>query len=239
MTAVGSREPKAGGFAATVAELVARRADDDHLGLRFEDDEWTWREVVSESASRAIALRALGLDPPGHIGVLMENTPEFLFVMLGAALAGNVIIGVNPTRRGSELASDIRQADCRVLIVGPEYTSLIKGLDLGMAGDRVLVVGSTEYARFVAAHAGARPEDVDAAPTAQDLYFLLFTSGSTGAPKAVRASQGRMAAGAQAMVRGSGFSDDDAALLRHADVPRERTHVMCPTRGRIGCDASS
>ena len=43
----------------SIAELLVARADDDHLGLRFEDRQWTWREVVAASAERASLIRSL------------------------------------------------------------------------------------------------------------------------------------------------------------------------------------
>ena len=82
----------------TAAELVRLRADDDHRGLLFESDEWSWRQVVAESERRAALLEDLRRDGPFHVGILLENTAEYLFLLAGAALAGAVIVGINPTR---------------------------------------------------------------------------------------------------------------------------------------------
>ena len=193
----------------SVANLVMARSDDDAVGLRFEDESWTWREVVANAANRAALLKGLELETPFHIGVLLENTPEFLFVLLGAALAGGVVAGVNPTRRGPELAGDIRHADCRVLIVDPNQVSLVDGLDLALKPDRIFVTGSSEYLELIKAKSGATLPDIESLPTPDDLFLLLFTSGSTGAPKAVKATQGRMASAANSMAKGSGFSGED------------------------------
>ena len=46
-------------MAETVAELVRSRADDDSVGLLFEDASWTWREVVAECEARAALFREL------------------------------------------------------------------------------------------------------------------------------------------------------------------------------------
>ena len=48
-----------------------------------------------------------------HIGVLLGNVPEYLFWLGAAALAGAVVVGINPTRRGEALAGDVRRTDCR------------------------------------------------------------------------------------------------------------------------------
>ncbi len=91
---------------ATVAELVhARAADGAAPAIRFEDDSWTWEEYVDAVAVRAAYLTAnLTADAPPHFGVLFDNTPEYAMWLGAAAVTGTVLVGVNPTRRGAELA---------------------------------------------------------------------------------------------------------------------------------------
>ena len=48
--------------------------------------------------------------------MLLENGPEYLFWLGGAALSGATIVGINPTRRGAELARDIRHTDCQLIV---------------------------------------------------------------------------------------------------------------------------
>src|SRR5579859_4789657 len=113
---------------ATIAGLLLARADDDNTALLFEDQRWSWRELVREAAARSAILQELR--PPGrpwHVGVLLENTPEYIFLIAGAALCGATIVGINPTRRGAELASDIRGTDCAVIVTDSAYGSLLDG----------------------------------------------------------------------------------------------------------------
>src|SRR4051795_12300958 len=100
----------------TMADLVLARAGDDHPGLVFEESSWTWRQCVQEAADRASLLASLRRDGPFHVGVLMENTPEFHFWLLAAALTGATIVGINPTRRGAELERDITHTDCQLVV---------------------------------------------------------------------------------------------------------------------------
>jgi fatty-acyl-CoA synthase len=178
-----------GGAAAltTVAALLESRAGDDRPALVVADDptrRWTWAEVVGESRRRAAALASLRVEGrPFHVGVLLANVPEYVFVLGGAALTGAVVVGINPTRRGEELARDVRHTDCVVVLTDATHRSLLDGLDLGGA-------------RVVAVDGGGWPVDGPAptgAPADDDLFLLLFTSGSTGAPKAVKVSHGRAA----------------------------------------------
>ena len=62
----------------TIADLLLDRLGDEHPGLLSHDRSWTWDEVVRESAARAELARSLRVDGPFHIGVLLENVPEFM-----------------------------------------------------------------------------------------------------------------------------------------------------------------
>src|SRR5947209_111369 len=179
----------------TIAGLVAARANDTNTGLLFEGRSWTWAEVAHECAVRAAIFTAawdgMARDAPFHIGVLLDNVPEYVFVLGGAALAGAAVVGINPTRRGEELARDIRHTDCELVVTEDAHRSALDGLDLGIGTDRVVSVESDTWRAWCAAHAGASMPAARPGPEA--LFVLIFTSGSTGAPKAVRGTQGRFA----------------------------------------------
>src|ERR1041384_7353056 len=103
--------------ASTVAELIAARWGDPRPGLWCEDRTLTHHEVAAGAAARAALLA--DLLPPGaepHIGVLLDNTPESPLWVSAAPLAGAAVAGINPTRRGPELARDILHTECPLLI---------------------------------------------------------------------------------------------------------------------------
>ncbi|MFE2167069.1 AMP-binding protein [Streptomyces sp. NPDC059447] len=198
----------------TVAELVARQWGDHRPGLMYEDAD-ARRHVLSRhrTAQEAAARAALLVDlmPPGaepHIGVLLDNTPEFPFWLGAAALAGAAVAGINPTRRGPELARDILHTECRILVTERAHLPLLRGLDL--PGVRMLVTDTEEYAALLAPYAAAKPGDaVLAAPGPATRLLLYFTSGSTGAPKAAVCSQGRLAGAGASLARSFSVGEDD------------------------------
>ena len=178
-----------------IATMLTDRLGDRHLGLRTREQDWTWDEVVRESAARAnlaTALRAeLFADAPCHIGILLDNVADFVFWLGGASLAGATVVGLNPTRGSSGLAADIRHADCQLVVTDAAGRQRLADLDHGLPADRFLVVDDPAYRPRVekfradpAVAPGAGPDT---------LMLLLFTSGTTGVSKAVRCSQGRLA----------------------------------------------
>ena len=111
-------------MAETVFDLVASRVDDDRAGLVFEHRTWTWGEVVEESIARATLLRASGLAGQ-HIGILLDNVPEYVFMLFAVALTNSVVVGVNDTRRGESLAADLRHTDCAVILTDASKVGLL------------------------------------------------------------------------------------------------------------------
>ncbi|NBE53809.1 AMP-binding protein [Streptomyces boluensis] len=197
----------------TVAELVSAQWDDHRTGLRCEDRVLTHHQIAAGAAARAALLVDLlprGAEP--HVGVLLDNAPEYPLWLSAAALAGAAVAGINPTRRGAELARDILHTECRVLITERAKLPLIDGLEL--PGVRTLVTDTEEYGQLLAPYADAAPGDAVLAPPDPARRLLLyFTSGSTGAPKAALCTQGRLAAAGRSLATNFGVRRDDVHYI--------------------------
>ncbi|HXX89470.1 MAG TPA: long-chain-fatty-acid--CoA ligase [Acidimicrobiales bacterium] len=185
----------------TMADLLAARADDAGVGLVADGARLNWREVVAAGAARAAWLDELRAPGPFHVAVLLDNVPEFALWLGACAMAGAVVVGANPTHRGPDLARDLAHTRCQLLVTDRTHLPLVAGLDLGEGigtvapdGPRVLVVDEPGFAVTVGAHQGAPVPDPRARGIEPDtLGYLVFTSGTSGAPKACRCTQGRLA----------------------------------------------
>jgi fatty-acyl-CoA synthase len=197
----------------SVADMLAARAEDDRIAVMDGDDRWTWRQAVQEGATRGALAKSLFNGAKPHIGVLLPNGAEYLFWLNAAALAGAAKVGINPTRRGEALAADVRATDCAMVVTNEEGAALLQGLDLGVEDGKILVVGTDRYHAFLAQHAAGDEARalIDHADEVDEgaLYLLIFTSGTTGVPKAVRCTQGRLAGIAEVAARGYGYTADD------------------------------
>jgi fatty-acyl-CoA synthase len=185
----------------TITAAVLALTDADGLGLVAGDVRLSHAEVVGLAAARAAWLRATRQDGPFHVAVMLENVPEFVFWLEAAALAGAAVVGANPTHRGDELVRDLAHTECQFLITDSTFLPLVEGARIGDTlgevarhNDRVLVLDTKDAEDALGPYAGADPAGVvDRSVTAETLGYLLFTSGTSGAPKACLCSQGRLA----------------------------------------------
>ncbi|TWG99266.1 fatty-acyl-CoA synthase [Nocardioides sp. J9] len=178
----------------TVRDLLLARADDDRPALRWRDDagavrELSWRQYVAAATRLAADLEA-GLDPsrPPHVGVLLPNGPAFALHLAAAGLGGHVLVGLNTTRRGAALDADAQRADCQLVVDSPD--------------------------RALAALAGPASPDEAAPPAASGLgpdalFMLIFTSGTSGSPKAVRVTHEKVTGPGTHLVGRLGLTPDD------------------------------
>lgn len=193
----------------TVSNLLLRLRAETERGLAFGDEHISWAQHLQESADRAALLRSV-LDPakPRHFGVLLDNCPEFSFLLGAAAMSGSVLVGLNSTRRGEALAADIAVADCQIVFTESRHAALLDGLDLGIP---VVDIGTVDWQAMLEPFAGSPADPVPT--TADDLLMLVFTSGTSGDPKAVRCTHFKVAFPGLMLVDRFGLTRDDTVYL--------------------------
>lgn len=192
----------------TVTELLAPLVDVTDRGVYEGDSFVCWRDHLRAGAQVAAALTAR-LDPakPPHVGVMLGNTTFFSTVLVAAGLGGLVTVGLNPTRRGQAFARDVARADCQ-LVLTDDVTALAGGLPDGIAR---IDVESRSWEAELATYRGAPVTFADADP--DDLYMLIFTSGTSGEPKAVRVTHDKVAFPGNMLSQRLGLDRDDTFYL--------------------------
>jgi len=143
---------------------------------------WTYAELLeqSERLARGLATR---FAPGERVAVWAPNIPEWVILEFGAALAGLVLVTVNPAYRPAELAFVLNQSEAAGIFLVPEFRSpMAKFLDEvrpEVPGLRETVL-FTEWDDFLAsADSGTALPEV----RPDDVVQIQYTSGTTGAPK--------------------------------------------------------
>jgi fatty-acyl-CoA synthase len=216
--------------APNAAALLRRNGTDPEFArrpaLHFGERTWTHAEMFAE-ATKYAALFLERLDPtrPPHVAVLLDNTPDYVFCLAGAGLVGATVVGLNHTRRDEHLVRDIAYTDVQLLITEPRHQVL-----LGPVVDELTLPGGLLVSeRFADADDPARTmgESLESAlsswapgegdpglePDVETLWVLLFTSGTSAAPKAVRCTQRRLLTTGNRMTMVLDVGPDDVGYL--------------------------
>ena len=195
----------------TVTELLAPLAEVDDRGVGSVDGPAvSWRQHIQDAADLAALLRSrLDPDRPPHVGVLLGNTPLFSALLVAAGLSGVVPVGLNPTRRGAALGRDIAHADCQLVLtdLGPDSF----GDEAIPEETAVLDVTAPAWMEELAGFEGVPVRFADS--TAEDLFMLIFTSGTSGDPKAVRCTHEKVAGPGVMLAERFGLTADDVFYL--------------------------
>jgi fatty-acyl-CoA synthase len=216
--------------AANAAALLRGHGADPEISgrpaLRFGDQIFTHGQLLEE-AERFAALFTARLDParPPHVAVLLDNTPDYVFALCGAGLIGAALVGLNHTRRDEHLARDITYTDVQLLITEPRHQGLlapvVDRLDLpggilmssrfADGDDPEPLLGESLVDALAAVPTGAGTGDTE--PDIEALWALLFTSGTSAAPKAVCCSQRRLLTTGNRMTMVLGVGPDDVGYV--------------------------
>lgn len=198
-----------GVVADTLQQLLGERAEQDTVAVKFGARTWTWREHIAQSRATAAALMQIA-DParPLHVGTLLGNTPQMLTALASAALAGYVLCGINTTRRGGALARDIGTADCQILLTDADHRRLLDGVEL--PGVTVVDTSDPQWSAMLAA---APPLTPHRHVGPDDLFMMIFTSGTSGEPKAVQVPHATVLFAGSALVTRFGLGPADTCYL--------------------------
>ena len=171
----------------SIGHVFATRAarHPDRVFLTFEEERLSYGEANTQVNRYAAVLRQQGVRPGDVVGILTENRPETLLAAIAAVKLGAAAGMLNHNQRGEVLAHSQRVLGARVLLVGEECRA---ALDSAPPQRPVIELG--ELARRSASAPDTEPGEcasVEAGSTA----FYIFTSGTTGMPKASAMSHAR------------------------------------------------
>lgn len=158
------------------AQAAARK---DHPALVFEGVSCTYGEMNSRANRLAHYLRNQGIGPEVTVGIYMERSADFVIAMLAVLKAGGAFVPLDPSYPKDRLASMVVQAGMGMLLT---QSKVAMDLELPGSGISVYVMDDPDSNGMLEAFVDDNPA---LTTDASNLMYMVFTSGTTGAPKGV------------------------------------------------------
>ena len=152
----------------------------DRIFVRFGDQQLTYRDANAAANRYAAVLAARGVGHGDVVAIMLRNSPNAVLAMLAAVKCGAVAGMLNYHQRGEVLAHSLGLLDAKVLIAETDLVSAVAECG-GSGGTQTLTVEDLE--RFAVSAPATNPASASAVH-ARDTAFYIFTSGTTGFPKA-------------------------------------------------------
>jgi acyl-CoA synthetase (AMP-forming)/AMP-acid ligase II len=196
---IGGMDPELVDLPSTIPQVIRRAATEfgERDALVDGDDRWTFAGLAVAAERAARAFIAGGLAPGDRVALWAPNISEWAIAALGAYTAGCVVVPLNTRFKGGEAGHVLRASGAKVLLtvtdfLDTDYLELIKGVPgLGDLGEIVVLRGhvparAISWDDFLIRAGEVAPAAVHArvgALEGDDTSDILFTSGTTGAPK--------------------------------------------------------
>jgi len=180
-----------------VAEDAARKWG-NAPALLENGEEWSFNELWRRARESASAFLAAGVGKGDRISIWAPNSREWIVIALGALTVGAAIVPLNTRLKGRESGDILRRTKAKLLFtvddfLDTDYPALIADEDLPDLEQVLLIGGGLQS--FLSNGKGADDPAVNSALAAlspDDVSDIMFTSGTTGAPKGALGTHGRI-----------------------------------------------
>ncbi len=193
---------------------------------------YTWRQAMDQVRRMAAHLQSLGLKPGDKVALLAKNTAHWLMADWSIWMAGFVSVPLYPTLAAGTIRQILEHSEAKLLFIGkldgwagmkPGVPAGLPCISLPMAPDDVAKSSPTWDSIT------AKTEPIKGSPVrdADDLGTIMYTSGTTGAPKGVMHSFGTFAWGTTTGLKRISDVNNSARVLSYLPLSHvaERTLV--------------
>jgi len=191
-----------------LAELLGE-APADAEAVEFGGSWWSWGTIQATVRSLDGLLTELGLGQASRVGVVLENRPEHVAVVIGLLATGRCVVTLSPLQPADRLAADIARCGVPVVVASPEILGR-NGVPEAIAEGGAAVELDEDGAVRLAG--GEVPLDPPGLP---GVMIEMLTSGTTGPPKRVRLSDEQFD---QALLSGGGPLKPGALLRTGVNI---------------------
>lgn len=164
----------------TIPNLLAQRAylTPNRVAFIFEDKEVTFLELYEQAHLVAEQLTTLGVKKEDHVGVLLKNHIEMIYILFGIQLLGCIAVFLNNRLSTTEILFQIKDSNTILLITEEKYETIVSELTTPITFKQELFKQNRTVFR--------ESEEINL----NDICSIMYTSGTTGTPKGVLQTYG-------------------------------------------------
>ncbi len=205
----------------TIPQTLCETATQHPTTLALCDDDWqlTYEELLAQVLQMAGALQAKGLAKGDRFAIWAPNCAEWVIAALAGQSLGAVLVTLNTRYKGAEAADIIRRSKAKFLFtvqgfLGVDYPALIADETLPDLQETI-ILKTDETSQLAQFMADAAPLSMAALDGVQpdDLSDIIFTSGTTGAPKGAMTTHGQNCAVFDSFSSAIGMTQGDRYLI--------------------------
>lgn len=223
-----------------IFEEIRRQAGlrPDKTAINFYGNEISYRMLDDFSDRFANALAGLGIGKGDHVGIYLENCPQFVIAFYGILKAGAVVVTCSPMYKAGELEHELVDAEVSALLLeDPFYPVLAAVSDEAMprhvivtsfadflpktptiplhetmSAEKQFIEGTHDFMALLDAAPDGPPAPVGIDPE-NDLALLQYTAGTTGSPKGAMLTHGNLSVHGRVVRHYYEYSESDVHLL--------------------------
>lgn len=189
------------------------RKSPEKIFATFSGDPITFGDLDAMSATFAAYLRREGVRRGDAAAVMMRNSRHSLAILFGLAKAGIVWVPVNAQLKGEGLAYILEHCGAKAVICDAELLPIVESSGADTAAFKTIIAGDPDAANALEPiFDKALPFD-ETPPDADDLFAVMYTSGTTGRPKGVMVTHGMMRLSGEAVKYLTRAADGDVFLV--------------------------
>ena len=161
----------------------------------FQDETRSYQQLWNNGQRLAAWLQNQGMQKGDAFALVMQNHAEFVDFMVASSILGTVFVPIDSRTRGDKLKYMLDFAECKGAVVGDNALAEVESVWQGAQGKWIATLGNDQgaYPGISPVLAGPLPvPELEVLSTDPDAAMqLLYTSGTTGDPKAIMSTHGR------------------------------------------------
>ncbi len=204
----------------TIPDVLIEKAQTQAEALALCDEAWSlnYKELLDVVAQTAGVMKSRGLVKGSRFAIWAPNCAEWVIVALAGQMLGAVLVTLNTRYKGTEAAEILRRAKCEVLFtvegfLGNDFAKSLKGHDLPELRDTIILKSGEDNSSFKAYLSHEAEPVYSPCVSDDDIADIIFTSGTTGAPKGAMSSHSQNIEAFKAFTSSIGMNSADRYLV--------------------------